>query len=285
MRDFLDFVTLPGGFIEIRAIRDGKVRQWWEEDRQAACDLALSLSDEGWDAYYGVLPRKERSGVASAVVPFTRTLWADLDAKVHMTKRQALMALIDLDIPPSVVVDSGHGYHAYWRLEELIMFDEAKPMMVGLARALRGDHVYDRPRILRIPGTTNWKDPAEPKPVRTVVFDTTREHKPASFHRYADIGIRELNPPPPKPTKHIPAEHREDLPDWLDELIRDGAPQGQRSEQAFKVMCHLAKRGYTDDEIHRAFETGGIGDKMREMRTGGERWFNRSLSRARRDLR
>ena len=285
MRDFLDFVTLPQGFIEIRAIKDGKVRQWWEEDRGKASDLALELSDLGWDAYYGVLPRKEMSGDATAVVPFTRTLWADLDAKVHMTKRQALMALVNFDIPPSVVVDSGHGYHAYWRLGDLILFDEAKPMMVGLARMLRGDHVYDRPRILRIPGTTNWKDPAEPMPVRTVVFDTTRLFRPGDFHQYAEIGLRELNPPKPKPVAYVPPERRDELPGWLEDLIRDGAPQGERSEAAFKVMCHLAKRGWSDAEIRAAFDGGGIGDKVREMRTGGDRWFNRSLSRARLSLR
>ena len=242
------------------------------------------MSDEGWDAYYGVLPRKERSGKTEAVVPFTQTLWADLDAKVHMTKRQALLALVDFDIPPSVVVDSGHGYHAYWRLNELVMFDQAKPIMVGLARALKGDHVYDRPRILRIPGTTNWKDPEQPEPVRTVVFDTTRVMRTGDFHVYTDIGLRELHPKPVRQVTYIQPEDRDQLPDWLEELISFGAPQGQRSEAAWKVMCSLAKRGWSDGEIRQAFDEGGIGDKMREMRTGGDRWFNRSLTRARAQL-
>ena len=181
-----------------------------------------------------------------------------------------------------MVVDSGHGYHAYWRIGEMVLFDEAKPIMVGLARALRGDHVYDRPRILRIPGTTNWKDPQNPAPVRTVVFDTTRVMRVGDFHKYADIGLRELRPKTARQAhEYVSPENRADLPGWLEELIRDGAPQGQRSEQAFKVMCQLSRRGWSDDEIHRAFETGGIGEKMREMRNGGERWFERSLRKAR----
>jgi hypothetical protein len=45
-------------------------------------------------------------------------------------------------------------------------------------------------------------------------------------------------------------------------------------------MCQLIKRGWTDAEILHAFETGHIGEKMREMRTG-DKWFDYSLNKAR----
>lgn len=282
MREFLDFVMLPGGYVEVRAIKHVRVRQWWERDREAAVDLAMKLSDDGWDAYYGVLPRRiHGDGSTAAIPPFTRTLWADLDDKIHGDKSRTLMALVRFPVPPSVVVDSGHGYHAYWRLDSIVPFDQGKRIMVGLAEKLKGDHVYDAARILRLPGTVNYKDPQAPVPVRAVVFDTTCIYRAADLHAYEYLGALKLQPPAPRPRAYVPAERRADLPDWLADLIRDGAPQGQRSEAAWKVMCALIDRGWSDDEIRTAFDGGGIGEKMRELRDGGERWFNRSMTRAR----
>jgi hypothetical protein len=284
MRDFLDFIMPPDAFVEVRSIRDGKVKQWWEADRQAACDLAISQSDAGWDAYYGVLPRLDRVGDAEHIAPSTQVLWADLDAKTIGSKQAALMTLVRAPVPPSVVVDSGHGYHAYWRLDMPWTWELAHMAMVGIADDLRGDHVYDRARILRIPGTMNWKDPDAPVPVRAIVFDTTNVRPAADFYRWLDLGSRMSSPYHYRHTGTFTTpEHREALPDWLAILISDGAPQGQRSEACFKVMCHLLRRGWNDAEILTAFRGGGIGEKMRELRDG-DRWFRRSLEKARAQL-
>lgn len=289
MRDFLDFIQPPqaterdGDYVEIRSIRDGKVRQWWERDRQAAVDLALSQSDDGWDAYYGVLPRLEHAGDSSSISRLTPVLWADLDAKQHGSKQQCLRAIVQADVPPSVVVDSGHGYHAYWRLDPPVLYDEARPIMVGIARKLRGDHVYDQARILRIPGTINWKEPGSPLPVRVIVFDTTNIRPLRDFTRWRELGLRLLRPDTRVDYQYTQPSDREPLPDWLEQLIVAGVPQGERSEAAFKVMIYLLRYGWSYQEILEAFENGGIGEKMREQR-GGQRWFDRSLEKARESL-
>jgi hypothetical protein len=193
------------------------------------------------------------------------------------------MALIDYDIPPAVVVDSGHGYHAYWALDHFIPVDRATTIMRGIARHVKGDHVYDAARILRLPGTQNWKDPDHPLPVRVLRFDATRRYRPADFIEAESVGVaeRQRDERPVSPAVYIPPADRRVLPDWLDALITQGVPQGQRSEASFKVMYYLAKYGWSDEEIRSIFEVMAIGEKMREMRKGGERWFNRSMKRAR----
>ena len=284
MRDFLDFIQPGEGLTEVRRIMDGKVKQHWFENHAEVTDLSLQWSDAGWDVYYGVLPRLDHGGKASDVARYTSTLWADVDAKAHSDSKQAsLMSLIDYAIPPAVVVDSGHGYHAYWVLDSFIPIDKACNIMRGIARQVKGDHVYDAPRILRLPGTQNWKDPDHPLPVRVLRFDATRRYRAGDFVDAESIGLGEHERAnrKPVPTVYIPPADRKELPDWLDRLITDGAPQGQRSEAAFKVMYYLAKYGWSDSEIHTIFEVMAIGEKMREMRTGGERWFKRSMARAR----
>lgn len=282
MRDFLEFVQgTDEGLVEIRAIRNGHASQWWEKDRQEAVDLAISLSDSGWDAYYGVLPRVSKAGDASHVSDTVHTLWADLDAKTIGSKHMALFSLTRFMLPPNVVVDSGHGYHAYWRMREPVPYDMARLAMIGLERQLRGDAVHDKPRILRIPGTTNWKDPLDPKPVRAIVFDTTNLLRFEDFHAQVELGYGVEHPQPvTRQRTHDEGLRSGRMPHWLGDLIRDGVPQGQRSEAAWKVMCYLIELGWSDADIRSAFDNGAIGDKMREQRDG-DRWFERSLTRAR----
>jgi hypothetical protein len=284
VKDFLDLIQPGAGLTETRRIMDGKVRQDWFEHHDQVRDVAERWSEAGWDVYYGVLPRTDRGGKAEDVVKETATLWADVDAKAHNDSKQAsLMALIDYDIPPAIVVDSGHGYHAYWILNQFIPVDRAITIMRGIARQVKGDHVYDAPRILRLPGTQNWKDRDHPLDVRLLRFDATRRYRPGDFSDAQAIGFgeHERDNRPTAPTVYIPPADRQALPGWLDTLITEGAPQGQRSEASFKVMYHLAKRGWSDDEVHQVFDVMAIGEKMQEMRTGGERWFKRSMSRAR----
>jgi len=278
MRDFLDFLMPRQGLVEIRAIKDGRVHQWWESDRQAAVDRALAESASGSDSYYGVLPRLARGGTARDCAPSTGVLWADLDAKAIGSKHDALMALTRYKLSPSVVVDSGHGYHAYWKLDSLVDWEDAKRAMIGIAKDLVGDHVYDQPRILRIPGTTNWKHQNAPVPVRTVVFNTTQV---MSFRDFSRQSVRGISPPRISPTSDWDKDPT--LPGWLDDLIRDGMPQGERSEACWKVMKKLIVKQWSDEDIRAAFDGGKIGEKMREMRNG-DKWFKNSLAKARATL-
>ncbi|MDP9383562.1 MAG: primase alpha helix C-terminal domain-containing protein [Chloroflexota bacterium] len=82
--------------------------------------------------------------------------------------------LNSLSCPPSMLVWSGGGYHSYWLLKETSSGEEelarAERVMERIAEGLDGDAVYDRSRILRVPGTLNHKQD-EPRPVRLVHHD------------------------------------------------------------------------------------------------------------------
>lgn len=74
---------------------------------------------------------------------------------------------------PSILVHSGNGIHAYWPLAESLGLDTWQKLADAFKEATRVhevpvDHACtaDACRVLRPPGTKNWKDPANPKDVR-----------------------------------------------------------------------------------------------------------------------
>ena len=108
-----------------------------------------------------------------------KSLPADID--------EAVAALETLQLPPSIYVNSGSGLHAYWVLEEdLIVTDEsdlkhAREFVANFYRGLFSnlpqynfDHTQDLARSFRMPGSTNLKDPKNPKVVSVREFHSER---------------------------------------------------------------------------------------------------------------
>lgn len=129
-----------------------------------------------WDApgravYFGAATRLTgaRSG-SRADVAEVPALWVDIDtAKLGIAKDDAASGLRNMAMPPSAIIDSGGGIHAYWLLREAIdvrvAADGASETEEAVIDALKrlmsitaGDPaVCDLARIMRLPGTHNTK--------------------------------------------------------------------------------------------------------------------------------
>lgn len=138
----------------------------WPTNREMLLD---SLADFDWDdVFMGVLLRTEAGyGDAAHSEKETEWLWADVDRKRGSTFG-GLLAKINQY--PQIIVDSGHGWHLYWRLRRPVPVDVAQGAMNVLADRLDGDRVGDPARIMRLPGSLNNKDD-EAMPVRMLRFD------------------------------------------------------------------------------------------------------------------
>jgi P4 family phage/plasmid primase-like protien len=80
-----------------------------------------------------------------------------------------------LEFPPSIVVRSRHGPHAYWCLREGEPLDAFKPAQLQLAGHLRTDSsINDLPRVMRLPGFLHQKDRANPFLVSVVQANDSR---------------------------------------------------------------------------------------------------------------
>jgi len=197
MIEFLDAVV-PTDFTELRMMRGGEVKQLFvpSEQHDVLAEAAMRCDAEGWDCYFGVVPRTRASGRAEDCAPDTQVLIADIDNKsVGGTHLAALMRVGALNLTPSIIVDSGNGLHCYWLLRKLEPFGQVKPLMQGLQSAIGSDHVHDAPRVLRLPGTHNHKDCnhnpnsneeqmmeySACKPVRLLHFEPERSYNLSDF--------------------------------------------------------------------------------------------------------
>lgn len=109
-------------------------------------------------------------------------LYGEFDVKVYGSKEAILQHIAAAAFPsPSVLVDSGGGIHGYWLLKEpwVLESDEARAAAELVQRSwvqnvIGADPaVHDLVRILRIPGTLNFKyDP--PRPVRFLSCNLAR---------------------------------------------------------------------------------------------------------------
>lgn len=97
------------------------------------------------------------------------SLFVDIDPPpgvgLHEARAAILARLRAHLIPPSVIVFSGGGYQAFWRLAEPVPLNGNAANIAAvearsrkLAADLGGDHVKNVDRLMRLPGTLNVPD-------------------------------------------------------------------------------------------------------------------------------
>ena len=285
MKDWWDFIHPGYGYVEFRLMnKGGGVADRIFVPDPAEYHDALITDSSTYDIYYGVLPRRGRTkGTSDDCWPTTTVLWADVDAKKFMehpldtpaeAKAAALDTILRFPLTPSAIVDSGHGYHCYWRLESHVWFKDAEYVMRGIAKWVNGDATYDQARILRVPGTTNWKDPENPVPVRLLKLDHLRKYELSDF---AEITAC-LEGPVADGRRIIRTERtrRQDAPDMLKELIDSDPPKGSRSETLYHAIAWMKELGYSIDEALTVVMNSPVGAKAQER---GERWAEGEVGR------
>lgn len=247
VRQFLETLlpNLGGGFIEIRAIHPHHGPQ----SRFYPSLDALFAEQEGIDTlakhshvYFGVCPRNRREGTKDAV-RLASCLWADVDAKLFPGgKAEALKRLREFPLPPTVIVDSGHGYHAYWRFKEPEQITGPEDVarveanLKALAQALKADpSAAELARILRLPGTQNLKDLSAPLPVIIVECDPGRQFNLSDFQFLLDI---------PASTPSVPKNPT----GWISDLL-SGLTEGNRNTTFARVAGRLRRDGWEAEDI------------------------------------
>lgn len=163
----------------LAVFRGGAPKHIWPSSPALATLAAERLDARGWDVFYSVgsFAREARDKHNA----YVGAMFVDIDCgedKPYSTKKEGLLALLTWcqkhDFPqPSHIVDSGNGIHAYWALDAFYPRSEWLPVAEKFKQALAVGGVAvdpvvtaDASRVLRVPGTHNYKDPNNPKLVR-----------------------------------------------------------------------------------------------------------------------
>jgi len=88
-----------------------------------------------------------------------------------------LKALLDSPIPPSIIVNSGNGLQALWRLEGSQNAQDVEAVNLSIIQAFDGDRgTQNVDRLLRVPGTVNWPNKRKREQGRVAVLAKVIQH-------------------------------------------------------------------------------------------------------------
>ncbi len=192
------------------------------------------------DIYFGVATREGKGGKKAHIAQIP-ALWVDLDFK-NGSRPQPHEILANFPNRPSIIVNSGHGYHFYWLLkepEDKSNIIEIENINKRIASVLKGDPAStDASRILRIPGTINYKNRLlravkllEINPSLTYELDSFRDYLPA-------LPVQAIDN---KPAIQAQAN-------WQDGLL-NGVGEGQRNTAATQLVGRMVGKGLSQEEV------------------------------------
>ena len=192
---------IPPGKVLIWTLPDKKSRWYAHFDTITADmrfheyeDVYTGIGLAPWEGMRLASNKRLREWEVAAITAF----WADIDVAhpVHKTAKQyppsierAMEAIAKLPFEATIIVDSGHGLQLWWVLKEVWLFADAEEReqarracqwwhrLVKEIFAQFGwdvDSTFDLPRVMRLPGTWNNKNPQERKRVEVTGGSGTR---------------------------------------------------------------------------------------------------------------
>lgn len=135
--------------------------RWFGTDLPAATTWAVSESKAGRNVYWTVNRVAENCNRKPAKVDIVGVRFAHIDIDPPKTggafdKLKTHAELLSLPAPPTLIIDSGGGLQAFWRLAGPASVSEIEAVNRSLAGRLGGDNCHNVDRLMRLPGTINY---------------------------------------------------------------------------------------------------------------------------------
>jgi hypothetical protein len=195
--------------------------------------------------------------------------------KFPAAHKRTLSTLLASPIPPaSLIVDSGNGYGVFWTINPPVKVTDANRLELKsrnkyMREIFSADPCENLDRVMRLPGTVNFPNPAKIKRGRVPVlahvvvdnrddplseylldeFPLSRE-LPAvtsfSGSAYAAIGEPEIADAQALIKTKAFWAHDTDM---KERILTEEIPVGERSGAVFGICCELRRRGWDDGEI------------------------------------
>ncbi|MGJ3507954.1 AAA family ATPase [Enemella sp. A6] len=165
----------PGGtWWDLRPIVAGKECLRGRDHEDLLSSLPVSLvaeADAGSDVFVTPYPHPYRSSRAGSVALTRRHVHADIDGPLDLEQVELLGAMVVAS--GSLAEDGRPRGHAYVRLDREVTPEQHQRLCRDVGRFVGGDAAdmskHKDNDVLRVPGTWNYKDPSNPRPVRWLV--------------------------------------------------------------------------------------------------------------------
>ncbi|WP_447734770.1 VapE domain-containing protein [Rhodanobacter soli] len=322
--DFLKRFRPDGIHVLTSIIPDGKTETKSFTDSAEAEAWALAQNGKKRNVYFHVNPTlcaldNKASKADIANVDF---LHVDIDPRTGEDKadeQARILHLLTTELPPgipepSLIVFSGNGYQALWRLAEPIAIDgdiakatEAERYNRQLEKVFQADNCHNVDRLLRLPGTINypnkkkrakgrvaanaevhsWHDSApHPLSAFTLASTTTDKARSTSPKRAAPVGLGVGGPMGTTELEAWAAENRKTITDKTLALIATGDAGeygGDRSKMVFRVSGDLLRAGVPDEMIVAALTdpNNPVSAHVRDQKGNIAKYAQRQIDRAR----
>jgi hypothetical protein len=187
-----------------------------------------------------VATRKDGDGSKEGIdeIPW---LWCDIDiVKESPGYDHFVQVYKNFPLKPSVLINSGGGYHLYWLLKEPAPKDDIpriENLLKRIALHLGGDMAAtDASRILRLPGTYNLKY----TPKRKVII--------GHFHPERQYILSDFDFLPQLEDQRQGEDGPSLAPGWQGEIF-DGVSQGERNISIARLAGRYIGKGLSREEI------------------------------------
>lgn len=261
----LFYRAVPYGMLELTLIKEGSYPKvhWVELPsilNNEQLDYLSKQNELGWNIYFGVTVRNGKAIRGRGHVPdalFTRVLWVDMDdhSPDALSRLQA--------VSPSLIIDSGGGYHGYFLLNHVLVMADAKippdargqfiasddellkRTLKGLAIHLQGDvKVAEFARIMRLPGFKNMKPERGGAMCDVLEADLVTYDFSKLANKYAWY-VKDA----PKIDRAVPNTTTDDLPKSVRAYLDTPLGQGERNNALNKAAYTLHCAGKHENEI------------------------------------
>ena len=209
--DLLDRVQAADGWFAVLGIKGKSVRQVLVQTREELNKAAAEFVEQKRNAYFGCAKFTTDKNRTKDNVQNIKCFWLDIDCGESKTQinettgrpdgyidqeagLKELKRFCDLiGLPRPLLVNSGRGIHAYWPLSAPVTRAEWEPVanrfneLCILHKFYVDTSVFEVSRVLRIPGTFNFKD--EPPSEVTIISDC----EDIEYTKFRDLlGVKEL---------------------------------------------------------------------------------------------
>ena len=243
VEQFAACVYEPTDWAELRAIRGDDVHKSWSPAGRLVewVEHLQQLNANGYNIHVAPNPRRACGQSGDDAVSLCRCLFVDFD-RIESVDPVDLVSgnISEAGLPKStMLLNSGHGIHAYWRLSAPLEPGYWRDIQQRLNLTLGSDPTIKNPeRLMRLPGFRNLKEP----PADCAII----EADPSRVYAIEHILPRWAELPKPEPQRAAPPDEWPRATEVKGRAMLyaakwSGVGEGSLNHEAFRHACTLRR--------------------------------------------